>query len=149
MPLAILNSNQPTSAKKLTVRYSSSLDSCLKASSRMSESKSSKPSFDSEERSGSSHTIPVAGSGHTRSMSGDVKPRNRSPQRRSIQFSIGAAKAQLTTRSTRSSSMKEKSLSYGDTPTRDLEREKEPKVTQLNRGPSPPPPKYASFQGLS
>lgn len=141
---------QSTSARKPTVQYSSALDSCLTDSYRMSESKTSpKASFDFEERPGSGHTNPVAGSGHTRSMSGDVNPRNRSPQRRSIQFSIGATKVQLPTRSTRSSSMKEKSLSYGDTPTRDLEREKDPRATQLTRGPSPPPPKYASFQGLS
>ena len=84
------------------------------------------------------HTIPAAGSGHTRSLSGEVKPRS---QRRSIQFSVDAAEAQLPSRS---SSFKEKRLSYGDTPTRELleEREREHKAAQLNRGPSPPPPKY-------
>ncbi|CAI7611036.1 unnamed protein product [Penicillium discolor] len=83
------------------------------------------------------HTIPAAGSGHTRSLSGEVKPRS---QRRSIQFSVDAAEAQLPSRS---SSFKEKRLSYGDTPTRELleEKEREHKATQLNRGPSPPPPK--------
>ncbi|KAJ5214293.1 hypothetical protein N7449_001462 [Penicillium cf. viridicatum] len=83
------------------------------------------------------HTIPAAGSGHTRSLSGQVKPRS---QRRSIQFSVDAAEAQLPTRS---SSFKEKRLSYGDTPTRELleEKEREHKAAQLNRGPSPPPPK--------
>ncbi|CAI7587882.1 hypothetical protein PCG10_006558 [Penicillium crustosum] len=83
------------------------------------------------------HTIPAAGSGHTRSLSGEVKPRS---QRRSIQFSVDAAEAQLPSRS---SSFKEKRLSYGDTPTRELleEREREHKAAQLNRGPSPPPPK--------
>ncbi|KAK4867571.1 hypothetical protein LT330_001081 [Penicillium expansum] len=83
------------------------------------------------------HTIPVAGSGHTRGLSGEVKPRS---QRRSIQFSVDAAEAQLPTRS---ASFKEKRLSYGDTPTRELleEKEREQKAAQLNRGPSPPPPK--------
>ncbi|KAJ5811190.1 UspA [Penicillium robsamsonii] len=85
------------------------------------------------------HTIPVAGSGHTRSASGEVQPRSH---RRSIQFSVDAAESQLPTRS---SSFKEKRLSYGDTPTRELEekekREREHKAAQLNRGPSPPPPK--------
>ncbi|KAJ5426929.1 hypothetical protein N7465_001999 [Penicillium sp. CMV-2018d] len=83
------------------------------------------------------HTIPAAGSGHTRSISGEVKPRS---QRRSIQFSVDAAEAQLPSRS---SSFKEKRLSYGDTPTRELleEKEREHKAAQLNRGPSPPPPK--------
>lgn len=83
------------------------------------------------------HTIPAAGPGHTRSLSGQVKPRS---QRRSIQFSVDAAEAQLPTRS---SSFKEKRLSYGDTPTRELleEKEREHKAAQLNRGPSPPPPK--------
>lgn len=84
------------------------------------------------------HTIPIAGSGHTRSLSGEVKPRS---QRRSIQFSVDSAEAQLPTRS---SSFREKRLSYGDTPTRELleEKEREQKAAQLNRGPSPPPPKY-------
>ncbi|KAG0156947.1 hypothetical protein PDIDSM_4130 [Penicillium digitatum] len=83
------------------------------------------------------HTIPIAGSGHTRSLSGEVKPRS---QRRSIQFSVDSAEAQLPTRS---SSFREKRLSYGDTPTRELleEKEREQKAAQLNRGPSPPPPK--------
>ncbi|KAJ5705000.1 hypothetical protein N7536_000689 [Penicillium majusculum] len=83
------------------------------------------------------HTIPAAGSGHTRSLSGEAKPRS---QRRSIQFSVDAAEAQLPSRS---SSFKEKRLSYGDTPTRELleEKEREHKAAQLNRGPSPPPPK--------
>ncbi|KAJ9492117.1 hypothetical protein VN97_g1160 [Penicillium thymicola] len=98
------------------------------------------PRNSSESAAGSEfrdHTIPAAGSGHTRSISGEVKPRS---QRRSIQFSVGAAEAQLPSRS---SSFKEKRLSYGDTPTRELleEKEPEPKATQLNRGPSPPPPK--------
>ncbi|CAI7565511.1 unnamed protein product [Penicillium glandicola] len=83
------------------------------------------------------HMIPAAGSGHTRSHSGEAKPRSN---RRSIQFSVGAAEAQLPTRSL---SFKEKRLSYGDTPTRELleEKEREQKAAQLNRGPSPPPPK--------
>ncbi|KAJ5373282.1 UspA [Penicillium concentricum] len=84
------------------------------------------------------HTIPAAGSGHTRSLSGEVQPRSH---RRSIQFSVDAAESQLPTRS---SSFKEKRLSYGDTP-RELEEkektEREHKAAQLNRGPSPPPPK--------
>ncbi|CAI7570005.1 unnamed protein product [Penicillium palitans] len=83
------------------------------------------------------HTTPAAGSDHTRSLSSEVKPRS---QRRSIQFSVDAAEAQLPSRS---SSFKEKRLSYGDTPTRELleEKEREHKAAQLNRGPSPPPPK--------
>ncbi|CDM27792.1 hypothetical protein DTO013E5_8826 [Penicillium roqueforti] len=80
------------------------------------------------------HTI-SAGSGHTRGLSSEDKPKN---QRRSIQFSI--AEAQLPSRP---SSFKEKRLSYGDTPSRELleEKEREHKAAQLNRGPSPPPPK--------
>ncbi|KAJ5502295.1 UspA [Penicillium fimorum] len=85
------------------------------------------------------HTIPAAGSGHTRSVAGEVQPRSH---RRSIQFSVDAAESQLPTRSP---SFREKRLSYGDTPTRELEekekREREHKAAQLNRGPSPPPPK--------
>ncbi|KAJ5171512.1 UspA [Penicillium coprophilum] len=85
------------------------------------------------------HTISAAGSGHTRSLSGEVQPRSH---RRSIQFSVDSAESQLPTRS---SSFKEKRLSYGDTPTRELEekekREREHKAAQSNRGPSPPPPK--------
>lgn len=88
------------------------------------------------------HTIPAAGSGHTRSPSGEAKPKN---QRRSIQFSVGAAETQLPSRSL---SFKEKRLSYGDTPTRELleEKEREHKATVLNRGPSPPPPKYVLLE---
>lgn len=103
------------------------------------------PRNSSESAAGSEfrdHTIPPAGSGHTRSISGEVKPRSH---RRSIQFSVGAAEAQLPSRS---SSFKEKRLSYGDTPTRELleEKEREPKATQLNRVPSPPPPKYVPLK---
>lgn len=85
------------------------------------------------------HTI-SAGSGHTRGLSSEDKPKN---QRRSIQFSI--AEAQLPSRP---SSFKEKRLSYGDTPSRELleEKEREHKAAQLNRGPSPPPPKYAPLK---
>ncbi|CAG7919680.1 unnamed protein product [Penicillium olsonii] len=106
----------------------------------MSAADSPKQSLESEERPGSSdHTTSAAGSGHTRNLSSDVSPRDRSPRRRSIQFNVGAAQAQLPTRSP---STKEKRLSYGDTPTRTAEdREKEHRAAQLNRGPSPPPPK--------
>ncbi|KAJ5445293.1 UspA [Penicillium cf. griseofulvum] len=85
----------------------------------------------------SDHTIPVAGSGHTRSLSGEVQPRSH---RRSIQFSVDSAESQLPSRS---SSFKEKRLSYADTPTREEreKKEREHKAAQLNRGPSPPPPK--------
>ncbi|KAJ5963660.1 uncharacterized protein N7479_003536 [Penicillium vulpinum] len=101
------------------------------ASPRRSSESAARPEF-------KDHTIPPVGSGHTRSLSGEVKPRSH---RRSIQFSVDSAEAQLPTRS---SSFKEKRLSYGDTPTRELEereRERENKAAQLNRGPSPPPPK--------
>ncbi|CAG7935554.1 unnamed protein product [Penicillium salamii] len=110
----------------------------------MSAENSPKPSFETEERPGSSdHTTSAAGSGHTRNLSSDAIPRDRSPRRRSIQFSVGAAQAQLPTRSSSiKSSTKEKRLSYGDTPTRTFEdKEREHRAAQLNRGPSPPPPK--------
>ncbi|CAG8140616.1 unnamed protein product [Penicillium nalgiovense] len=104
----------------------------------MSAPTSPRPSSESAERPElKDHTIPAAGSGHTRSPSGEAKPKS---QRRSIQFSVGAAEAQLPSRSL---SFKEKRPSYGDTPTRELleEKEREHKATVLNRGPSPPPPK--------
>ncbi|KAJ5346460.1 hypothetical protein N7541_008942 [Penicillium brevicompactum] len=110
----------------------------------MSAPSSPKPSFETQGRPRSSdHTTPAAGSGHTRSLSGDVPTRDKSPRRRSIQFSVGAAQSQLPTRSSSiKSNVKEKRLSYGDTPTRDLEeKEREHRAAQLNRGPSPPPPK--------
>ncbi|KGO76058.1 UspA [Penicillium italicum] len=112
----------------------------------MSVPTSPKSSSDPAGRAGfGHHTIPVAGSGHTRSLSGEVKPRS---QRRSIQFSIDAAEARLPTRS---SSFKEKRLSYGDTPTREFleEKEREQKAAQLNRGPSPPPPNRTYERGVS
>ncbi|KAJ5143673.1 uncharacterized protein N7515_002460 [Penicillium bovifimosum] len=101
----------------------------------MSAPTSPKASFDIGERPKCrDHTIPAAGSGHNRSLSGDAKPTERSPHRRSIQFSVGGSEALLPTRS---ASFKEKRLS-----SRELEeKESEHKAAKLNRGPSPPPPK--------
>ncbi|KAJ5787149.1 hypothetical protein N7457_002139 [Penicillium paradoxum] len=106
----------------------------------MSAANSPRRSFEADERPEScDHTISPAGSGHARSLSADVKPTDPSPQRRSIQFSVGPAETQLPTRSL---SFKDKRLSYGDTPTRDIEeKEREHKHVQSSRGPSPPPPK--------
>ncbi|KXG54004.1 UspA [Penicillium griseofulvum] len=105
----------------------------------MSAPTSPRRSSESAGPESSDHTIPVAGSGHTRSLSGEVQPKSH---RRSIQFSVDSAESQLPSRST---SIKEKRLSYADTPTRELEerekKEREHKAAQLNRGPSPPPPK--------
>jgi hypothetical protein len=126
-----------------------SLHPCSFASSKinllMSAPTSPRASSESAERpelKDQDHTIPPAGSGHTRSPSGEAKPKSK---RRSIQFSVGAAEAQLPSRSL---SFKEKRVSYGGTPTRELleEKEREHKATALNRGPSPPPPKYVLLE---
>jgi len=81
--------------------------------------------------------------GHGRSISfEDTKPRTHSPRRRSIQFNVGAAEAQLPTRSP---SVKEKKLSFGgDQFIREDEDEsdREQRHHSITRGPSPPPPKY-------
>ncbi|KAJ5542468.1 hypothetical protein N7535_004889 [Penicillium sp. DV-2018c] len=85
------------------------------------------------------HTIPAAGPGHHRSLSGDAKPIERSPHRRSIQFSVGGSESLLPTRS---ASFKEKRRSYGDVLAREQEeKEREHKAAKSNRGLSPPPPK--------
>ncbi|OGE53823.1 hypothetical protein PENARI_c007G11319 [Penicillium arizonense] len=106
----------------------------------MSAPASPELSFDSDDRPESrDHTTKTTSSGHTRNASD--KSRDYSPRRRSIQFSVGAAEAQLPARK---SSLREKRLSYGDTPTREREleeKDRECKAALANRGPSPPPPK--------
>lgn len=68
------------------------------------------------------------------------EPRARSPRRKSIQFNVGAAEAQLPSRSL---SFKDKRRSQGDnTPIRDVEVEREQRPLSVSRGLSPPPPKY-------
>ncbi|KAJ5673795.1 hypothetical protein N7462_009234 [Penicillium macrosclerotiorum] len=105
----------------------------------MSASSSPKHSFESEERLESTQDIPKGpDSGQRSSISFETKPRQHSPRRRSIQFSVGAAEAQLPTRS---QSIKEKRLSYADAQPRELEIEREPRALSTTRGLSPPPPK--------
>lgn len=65
--------------------------------------------------------------------------RAHSPRRRSIQFSVGGTESQLPTRST---SFIEKRRSRGDSPTKEDPADKDSKLLAVNRGPSPPPPKY-------
>ncbi|OQE27276.1 hypothetical protein PENSTE_c004G05724 [Penicillium steckii] len=101
------------------------------------------PSGESDDRPSTSESAQQARkAGHTRSISfEDTKPRTHSPRRRSIQFNVGAAEAQLPTRSP---SVKEKKLSFGgEQILRDDgdESEKEQRHQSIARGPSPPPPK--------
>ncbi|KAJ5112338.1 hypothetical protein N7532_000383 [Penicillium argentinense] len=111
----------------------------------MSAPPSPKPSFESEDRPSTSESAQQAKrAGHTRSISfEDAKPRDYSPRRRSIQFNVGSAEAQLPTRMP---SFKEKRLSFGGgLPIREeheeLEQERDLQRHYSARGPSPPPPK--------
>ncbi|KAJ6135800.1 hypothetical protein N7512_000960 [Penicillium capsulatum] len=105
----------------------------------MSSSSSPKPSFESEDRPVSSAGMAQdAGTNQASHISFGDDPRNHSPRRRSIQFNVGAAEAQLPTRS---QSFKDKWRSYGDAPIREAEVEREPRPLPTSRGPSPPPPK--------
>lgn len=111
----------------------------------MSAPPSPKPSVESDDRPSTSESAQqMKKSGHSRSISfEDTKPRENSPRRRSIQFNVGAAEAQLT----RSLSSKEKRLSFGgDQLIREEEddddsTEREQRHQSVPRGPSPPPPK--------
>jgi hypothetical protein len=112
----------------------------------MSAPPSPKPSFESEDRPSTSESAqPAKRAGHTRSISfEDAKPRDYSPRRRSIQFNVGSAEAQLPTRTP---TFKEKRLSFGGgLPIREEhkepEQERDLERHHSARGPSPPPPKY-------
>ncbi|KAJ5556380.1 UspA [Penicillium frequentans] len=106
----------------------------------MSAPPSPKPSFESDDRPGSRASM--AHSSVTQSPGGisfGEEPRARSPRRKSIQFNVGAAEAQLPSRSL---SFKDKRRSQGDnTPIRDVEVEREQRPLSVSRGLSPPPPK--------
>ncbi|KAJ5814158.1 UspA [Penicillium pulvis] len=106
----------------------------------MSGPPSPKPSFESDDRPGSRASM--AHSSVTQSPGGisfGEEPRARSPRRKSIQFNVGAAEAQLPSRSL---SFKDKRRSQGDnTPIRDVEVEREQRPLSVSRGLSPPPPK--------
>ncbi|KAJ5614247.1 hypothetical protein N7528_007901 [Penicillium herquei] len=113
----------------------------------MSAPPSPKPSIDSDDRPGSRTSLSKTSSGPTLSSGGisfGNQPRARSPRRKSIQFNVGAAEAQLPSRSL---SFKRRSLNENPelnrTISRELEREREgeSRTLSVSRGPSPPPPK--------
>ena len=111
---------------------------------KMSAPTSPRPSFESEDRPDASQSMPQTSDiSHSRNNSLDGKPRTYSPRRRSIQFNVGPAEAQLPTRSL-SFKDKEKRLSFGEPLNRDLESDREQRTLQTSRGPSPPPPKYVN-----
>ncbi|KAJ5759650.1 hypothetical protein N7520_006806 [Penicillium odoratum] len=95
-----------------------------------------KPSFESDDRPDS-----MASMTQSSTSPGGIasrEPRARSPRRKSIQFNVGSAEAQLPSRSL---SFKEKRRSQGDgVPIRDPEVEREQRLS-VSRGLSPPPPK--------
>lgn len=100
-------------------------------------------SVESDDRPSTSESVQQTKKlGHGRSISfEDTKPRTHSPRRRSIQFNVGAAEAQLPTRSP---SVKEKKLSFGgDQFIREDgdQSDREQRHHSITRGPSPPPPK--------
>ncbi|KAJ5105504.1 hypothetical protein NUU61_002851 [Penicillium alfredii] len=105
----------------------------------MSAPTSPKSSFESDRRPQPRAQSPAlpAGSSPTHNSSSDDRPRNRSPRRRSIQFNVEFAQAQLPTRS---HSFKDKRRSYGDPLSREVD-EKDHRPALTPRGPSPPPPK--------
>ncbi|KAJ5408735.1 hypothetical protein N7509_002618 [Penicillium cosmopolitanum] len=109
----------------------------------MSAPPSPKPSVESDDRPSTSESAQQSKkTGHTRSISfEDTKARDHSPRRRSIQFNVGAAEAQLPTRSL---SFKEKRLSFGGEhliKEEEDEAEREQRHQSIPRGSSPPPPK--------
>ncbi|KAJ5281624.1 hypothetical protein N7478_006996 [Penicillium angulare] len=113
----------------------------------MSAPPSPKPSFESEDRpeSRASMSQPAGSNQSPGGITFEDEPRARSPRRKSIQFNVGSAEAQLPTRSL---SFKDKRRSQGesglakdlDAVEREKEQEKEQRPLSVSRGLSPPPP---------
>ncbi|KAJ5915178.1 hypothetical protein N7454_011290 [Penicillium verhagenii] len=105
----------------------------------MSALPSPKPSFESDDRPDSRASMTRSSVTHSPgAISLGDQPRARSPRRKSIQFNVGAAEAQLPSRSL---SLKDKRRSQGEgVPIRDVDVEREQRLS-ASRGLSPPPPK--------
>ncbi|KAJ5725684.1 uncharacterized protein N7483_007041 [Penicillium malachiteum] len=113
----------------------------------MSAPPSPKPSIDSDDHPVSRTSLSKTSSGPTQSPGGisfGKQPRARSPRRKSIQFNVGSAEAQLPSRSL---SFKRRSLNENPeldrtiSREREREREGESRTLSVSRGPSPPPPR--------
>lgn len=100
----------------------------------MSAPSSPEPSFESEE-----HPVSNGSTTQATEAAANEPSRAHSPRRRSIQFSVGGTESQFPTRSM---SFKDKRRSYSESPAKEESPDKDSKNLAVNRGPSPPPPKY-------